>query len=211
MWLYPGCIAHKDIETFGVQKGDLVIANNKHYRYPSIYQGYVSTITSEPAHDSPRVLIDNTQGTWDLNYEGTTWTVLDTTPVHAIEELQHGDVIVLPNGKLFYIKEVDVKGNIILITSRYGERNSFAIRFENNSRLRKCNYIVPMEDSTLLRIHYTDDYYRYHSIFDTWLLQEVMNNRKITQLLGLRAYADTYKSLTTAEAADFVIKNLTEE
>lgn len=204
MWLTPSNIVQASSPE--AEKGDIVIARNIHYRYPNIYNGYISTVHAVNSHN---VAIKNTEGTWDLNYGNSIWRLLETSPAKSIEDINPNDVIMMPNLKLYWVRKIDVKGKILLVSFRYASNDTLVIRYEEG--IRVCDYSLTLEDKNILRLGYKDGIYRYHEVFDTKLLTTIMNNNDITQIIGLKANQETYKVFNKAEAVDFIIRNFNQE
>ena len=204
MWLTPSNIVQAS--SLEAEKGDIVIAGSIHYRYPHIYKGYISTV--EYVNGS-HITTKNTEGFWDLAYSHSVWNLLETSPAKSIEDISLNDVIMMPNLKLYWVRKVNVKSKILLVSFRYASYDTLAIRYEEG--IRVCNYSLALEDKNILRLGYKDDIYRYHEVFDTKLLTTVMNNNYITQIVGLKANQETCKVFNKAEAADFIIRNFNQE
>ena len=204
MWLTPSNIVQ--VRGSEPEKGDIVIARNIHYRYPDIYNGYISTVQAVSTHN---VAIKNTDGTRDLNYGNSTWRLLETNPAKSIKDINPNDIIMMPNLKLYWVRKVDIKGKILLVSFRYASNNTLTIRYEEG--IRVCDYSLALEDKNILQLGYKNDIYRYHEVFDTKLLTTVMHRNDITQIVGLKANQETCKVFTKAEAVDFIVRNFNQE
>ena len=115
----------------------------------------------------------------------------------------------MPNLKLYWVRKVNVKSKILLVSFRYASNDTLAIRYEES--IRVCDYSLALEDKNILRLGYKDGICRYHEVFDTKLLTTIMNNNNITQIVGLKANQETCKVFNKAEAADFIIRNFSQE
>lgn len=204
MWLTPSNIVQ--IRGPEAERGDIVIARNIHYRYPNIYNGYISTIHAVNSHN---VTIKNTEGTWDLNYDNSTWRLLETSPAKSIEDINPNDVIMMPNLKLYWVRKIDVKGKILLVSFRYASNDTLAIRYEEG--IRVCDYSLTLEDKNILRLGYKDGIYRYHEIFNTMLIENVMYSKDIIEMIALKTHSEIATPLNKEDAIDFIIKNFNQE
>lgn len=178
------------------QVGDIVIAKSIHHRYPDIYNGYLSTITK--THREGIVEIRNTEGVWDLDYENSMWSILDTSAINnIITETIKGTKLIHDETYRSYTIQNVIENSIFT--------DSGIVHFDKH--LRKVNvYSLDFVPCLTIR-NVTNAIERQYTVFNFELLESILKHSN--SIASMVLYTDPFTSHTNKEyITDYLISEI---